>query len=198
MRMKFKSTTLSDKALVYRRFIGLEKGLSLNTIYKTIADNLLWSFDHSTMSFIPLDLEQAPTGSTIVSISATTILQYLTTYFQYVDGEWVTITNTTGLTLLSAKYADIGKYQTNKYYYVGSIDFIQKGTIGGTTTQVIKGNIIPLTSLNIKYYNDDIKIMPDDLIVINKHLYSIENVEDDPKYQPKRYTIHFATLNSIL
>ena len=198
MKMKFKSTTLSERALVYRRFIGLEKGLSLNTIYKTTADNLLWSFDHSTMSFIPLDLEQAPASSIVVSVSTTTILQYLTTYFKYVDGKWTTITDATGLTLLSAKYADIGKYQTNKYYYVGSIDCMQKGSISDTTTQNIKGNIIPLKSLSIKFFNDDIAVRPDDLIVFHKHLYSIETIEEDHKHQPKDYTIHFATLNSIL
>ena len=73
-----------------------------------------------------------------------------------------------------------------------------KGSIEGTTTQYLKGNIIPLTSLNIKFFNDDIKLSPDDLVVIGKRLYSVENPETVAKRQPKAFNVHFATLNSIL
>ena len=99
---------------------------------------------------------------------------------------------------MNLTFNNVGKYQTNKYYFVGSIDYMIKGSIEGTTTQYIKGNIIPLTSLNIRYFNDYIKLSPDDLIVIDKHLFSVENVEDVIKRQPKKFAIHFATLNSIL
>ena len=100
--------------------------------------------------------------------------------------------------LLSATFNNIGKYQTNTYYYVGSFDYMIKGTISGTTTQFIKGNIIPLTSLNIKYFDDDIDLAPDDLVVIEGHLYSVENPETVLKQLPKPFKVHFATLNSIL
>lgn len=73
-----------------------------------------------------------------------------------------------------------------------------KGSIEGTNAQFIPGNIIPLSSFNIKYFNDDIQLNQDDLVVIDKHLYSVENPETDIKYNPKPYKIHFATLNSIL
>lgn len=92
----------------------------------------------------------------------------------------------------------IGKYQTNKYYYSGSFDYIIKGSIEGTTTQYVKGNIVPLTSLNIKFYDDDITLTTDDLVVIDGHLYSVENPETVYKQQPKPFKIHFATLNNML
>lgn len=101
-------------------------------------------------------------------------------------------------TLSSAGFNNIGKYQTNKYYYSGSFDYIIKGSIEGTTTQYIKGNIVPLTSLNIKFYDDDITLTTDDLVVIDGHLYSVENPETVYKQQPRPFKIHFATLNNIL
>ena len=100
--------------------------------------------------------------------------------------------------LLSAKFDNIGKYQTNKYYYYASFDFMIKGSIEGTTAQYIKGNIIPLTALNIKHFDDNINLSPDDLVVIENRLYSVENPETVLKQQPKPFKIYFATLNNIL
>lgn len=99
--------------------------------------------------------------------------------------------------ILNAKFNNIAKYQTNKYYYIGSFDYMIKGSIDGTITQYIKGNIIPLKSLNIKY-SDDVELSPDDLVVIENRLYSVENPETVLKQQPKPYKIYFATLNNIL
>ena len=99
---------------------------------------------------------------------------------------------------LSAKFGNIARYQTNKYYFVGSFDYMIRGSIEGTTTQHIKGNIMPLTSLNIKYFNDDIELNVDDLVVIEDHLFSVENPETTQKRMPKAFKVHFATLNSIL
>ena len=86
----------------------------------------------------------------------------------------------------------------NKYYYVGSFDFMIKGSVEGTTAQFIKGNILPLSSMNIKYFTDDITINHDDLVVVDKRLFSVEDTEMDIKYNPKPYKVYFATLNSIL
>ena len=99
---------------------------------------------------------------------------------------------------LSAKFGNIARYQTNKYYFVGSFDYMIRGSIEGTTTQHIKGNIMPLTSLNIKYFNDEIDLDVDDLVVIEDHLFSVENPETVQKRMPKAFKVHFATLNSIL
>lgn len=208
--MKFKSTTLNPRALVYKRFISLEQSLNTNTLYKT-ADNLFWAFNADTLTFIPIESNLVPELSKIVIVTNGSYLQLYRQYqsklfyFWYeIDAEngnsWKSTDDGTpvGTTLLSTTFNNIAKYQMNKYYYVGSIDYVVKGSIEGTTTQFIKGNIIPLTSLNIKYFNDDIKLNPDDLVVIDKHLFSVENVEDVNKRQPKKFSIHFATLNSIL
>ena len=198
--MKFKSTTLTPKALLYKRFIALEKSATLNCVYKTF-DNALWGFDCVNSIFYSIDSDLVPNGANIVEISTSSkYLQYLNTYFYYdaIDGWVSTTTLPSGVTLLSAKFDNVAKYQLNKYYYVGAFDYMLKGSISGTTTQFIKGNIIPLTSLNIKYYNDDLEVSVDDLVVINNRLYSVENPEEDHKHQPKDYTVYFATLNSVL
>ena len=203
MRMKFKSTTKNTKALLYKRFIGLQASKNINIVYNTVEDGLFWTFDNETLTFSKLEKAEEEFSDTtkIVKIPDTkTVVQYQTTYFHYIHFQWETITdlNAEGITLLSASFNNIGRYQTNKYYYAGSFDFMVKGSIEGTTTQFIKGNIIPLTSINIKHFNDDIVLTEDDLVVIDKHLYSVENPETDIKHQPKDYNIYFATLNSIL
>lgn len=201
MRMKFKSTTLSPRALVYRRFINIETSINLQKLYYTTATMEYWAFDNVSLSFNKIESELVPTSTSVVQIASnTTILQYQSTYFRFNGTSWEKITDVSsaGLTLLSASYNNIGKYQTNKYYFVGSIDCMQKGGVGFSTTQYLKGNIMPLTSLNIKFFNDLIKVLPDDLVVFHDRLFSVESVEEDHKHQPKDYTVHFLTLNSIL
>ena len=201
MKLKPKSTTLNPRALVYKRFISLEKSVGLQTLYKTTIDNLFWTFDNLTLSFSNIDGSLVPQSANIVLIpTATTILQYQGTYFKYNGTEWQKITDlpSSGITLLNATFNNIAKYQTNKYYYVGSFDYVIKGSIEGTTAQYIKGNIIPLTSFNIKYFDDYINLSPDDLVVVNNKLYSVESPETVIKQQPKPFKVYFATLNNIL
>ena len=209
MKMKPKSTVKNPKALVYRRFIGLEKSVNLGTVYFTTVDSKSWTFDVETLTFQPFDSSLIITSTNIVDIATnTTILTYLDKYFAYVS---ISIPDSSptyawmepqsigdDVTLLSAKFNNIGKYQTNKYYYVGSFDYMVKGSIEGTTSQYIKGNIIPLTSMNIKHFNDEINLNVDDLVVIGKKLFSVENPETTMKMQPKPLKIYFATLNAIL
>lgn len=200
MKLKPRTTTQNTRALVYRRFIGLEKSLTLSIIYNTISDGKFWTFDNLELKFSQLQQNDIPQGSKITQISDfSSILQYQDKYFRYNGLEWQNISELgQNVTLLSATFNNIAKYQTNKYYYVGSFDYVIKGSIGGTTTQYVKGNIIPLTSLNIKYFDDNINLSPDDLVVIDKGLYSVENPETDIKQQPRKYNVYFATLNSIL
>ena len=200
MKLKPKSTVRNPKALQYKRFIGLEKSINLQTVYNTKSDGLFWSFDNLTLSFSKIDSSQIPGTSKVVQIQDfSSVLQYQDKYFRYNGFVWQNI-DTLGqnITLLSATFNNIAKYQTNKYYFVGSFDYVIKGSIEGTTAQYIKGNIIPLTSLNIKHYNDDIALSTDDLVVIDGRLYSVENPETTFKQQPKPFKVHFATLNSIL
>lgn len=203
MKLKPKSTVKNPLALQYKRFIGLEKSINLQTIYKTTVnnENLFWSFDNLTLTFSQIESSLIPSTSKIVQITPfTSILQYQDKYFRYNDAlGWQKIEDLgQNTTLLSAGFNNIGKYQTNKYYFVGSFDYIIKGSVSGTTTQYIKGNIVPLTSLNIKFFSDDIELTQDDLVVIDGRLYSVENPETAIKQQPKPFKIHFATLNSVL
>lgn len=200
MRLKPKSTVKNPRALVYRRFTGLEKSINLQVVYLTLIDNIYWTFDNQTLTFSKIDASLIPQESQIKRITEyQTILTYLGKYFRYTGLKWEEIENVgENVTLLSATFNNIAKYQTNKYYYVGSFDYMIKGSVEGTTSQFIKGNIIPLTSINIKHFDDSINLNVDDLVVIEGKLFSVENPETVRKMQPKAFNIYFATLNSIL
>ena len=164
----------------------------------TVADNKYWIFDNQKLSFIEVDNAVISTSTKVTNVFNYNVLQYQKLYFKYNGASWESIEDISGLTLLSALYNNVGKYQTNKYYFSGSFDYMIKGSIEGTTSQYIKGNILPLTSLNIKYFDDDISLSVDDLVVIDGKLYSVEDPETTIKQQPKPFKIYFATLNSIL
>lgn len=118
---------------------------------------------------------------------------------QFIVDSWnieVSIPNTPAETL-DVKFADIGRYQTNKYYLAGSFDYMIRGSIGSSDTQPIKGNIMHLRSFEIKYFDDNIHIDHDDLVVIDGRLYGVEELAYDIKRSPKPYTVYFATLNNI-
>lgn len=104
----------------------------------------------------------------------------------------------TGLDLLSALFNDVARYQTNKYYRVGTFDYMIRGSIEGSENQIIKGAIAPLNSMEIKHFNDYIKLDHDDLVVIDGHLYYVEDTTRDEKRMPKKYNVYFARLNNIL
>lgn len=210
MRLKPKSTVKNPKALLYKRFIGHKASINLNTVYYTINDQKYWTFDCETRTFFILESSLVPSIETLnrIVVADDIIIAYMGDYFRYrnvaevgeeVNYQWEKVENVgQNITLLSATFNNIAKYQTNKYYFAGSFDYMIKGSVEGTTTQYIKGNIIPLTSLNIRYFCDDITLTEDDLVVIDKHLFSVENPSTSIKQMPKAFKIHFATLNSIL
>lgn len=101
-------------------------------------------------------------------------------------------------TTLDKHFANIGKYQFNQYYFTGSFDFTIMGDTEGNTIQPIKGLITPLKTFNIKYYSDYANLSPDDLVVINNGLYSVESPDCAVKWQPRPLRIYNATLNNIL
>ena len=198
MKLKPKSTVHNPLALVFRRFTVINESFTVENIYMTVADNKYWVFDNQKLSFIEVDNAVISTSTKVTSVFNYNVLQYQKLYFKYNGASWESIEDISGLTLLSALYNNVGKYQTNKYYFSGSFDYMIKGSIEGTTSQYIKGNILPLTSLNIKYFDDDISLSVDDLVVIDGKLYSVEDPETTIKQQPKPFKIYFATLNSIL
>lgn len=199
MYLKPKSTTKNNRALLYKRFIGIEKSENLENVYQTIDDSKFWIFDAVNLTFMNID--SVPSTSKITQIETDiSILLYQGNYFKYTGNEWKTISNPTesGITLLSATFNNIAKYQTNKYYYVGSFDFMIKGTIESTETQPIKGLITPMRAMNIRTFSDEPRIDDEDLVVIDKHLYSVESPEISQKRLPKPFNIYFLTLNNIL
>lgn len=197
MKLKPKSTTNNVRALLYRRYTDIEKSYSANTVYITEEDNKIWVFDKESLSFIELPKSiNTATANKIFVATGTTILEYANHKFVYLNFIWQE-TDTDELSL-ALRFANIGKYQTNKYYFVGSFDYVIKGSVEETTVQYIKGNKAPLQSFNIKHYNDEVNITPDDLVVIDNRLYAVEDVSTDYKLQPKRFAIHFATLTSIV
>lgn len=197
MRLKPKSTVKNPRALVYKRFTGLETSTSLAVVYQTDADGLFWTFDNLKNEFEEVDAENVANSEIRHVPNETTVYVYEGTRWRYNNG-WTTQIPQGNITLLSATFNNIAKYQMNHYYFTGSFDYMVKGTISGTTTQFIKGNIIPLTSLNIKYFDDTVNLAQDDLVVIDGHLYSVENPETVLKQMPKPFKVYFATLNSIL
>lgn len=199
MRLKPRTTVNNPRALLYKRFTGIEESESLSHVYKTISDNLLWTFDNIKLQFNLVSASEIDSRTAItLVIDFDTILVYQGTYFQYNGLNWQNVTNMGGIETLNLQFNNIGKYQTNQYYYVGSFDYMVKGSIEGTTTQYMKGNILPLTSMNIKYFDDDVNLEVGDLVVIDGHLYSVENPETVLKQMPRPFKVHFATLNSIL
>lgn len=198
MKLKPKSTVHNPLALVFRRFTVINESFTVENIYMTVADNKYWVFDNQKLSFIEIDNAVISASTKVTNVFNYNVLQYQKLYFKYNGASWESIEDISGLTLLSALYNNVGKYQTNKYYFSGSFDYMIKGSIEGTTSQYIKGNILPLTSLNIKYFDDDISLSVDDLVVIDGKLYSVEDPETTIKQQPKPFKIYFATLNSIL
>ena len=198
MRLKPKTTNLNPRALLYKRFTDIEQSFTLNAVYKT-SDHKYWLFDKADKDFKELTVLE-PT--TVILVNALSCLSYKELdnvyYFAYVSGKWENVTNTANLQLLSAEYANIGKYQTNKYYYAGSFDYIKKGAIEGSTTQYLKGNIMPLDTMSIQHFNDYIHISIDDLVVINNRVYMVQNPVEDHKHQPRDYTIYSLDLISVL
>lgn len=196
MFLKPKTTVFNEPAVLYRRFISIESSTSLTNIYKTI-DNKIWSFDYISLEFKEIT-EELNTIPQIQIVASNDLIKYNNTYFYYTT-EWVkSDTIIENMDLLSAFYNNIGQYQMNKYYARGSFDYMINGEQSNSTVQFVKGLIAPLNTLNIKYFNDDINLKEDDLVVIDKRLYSVENPTRTMKNMPRPYYIYYATLNSIL
>lgn len=197
MKFKPKTTVCLPRAMVYKRFTNINRSFTGKTLYKTLADDKFWIFDAENTQFLEISQENMPQNPEIVQVATTiTIIKFENLLFRYSGTQWETV-ESTQLTTLDAQFGNIAQYQTNKYYYSGTFDYMIRGSVDGATTQYIKGNIIPLTSFNIKYF-DDVGLNADDLVVIDGRLYSVENPETEHKYSPKDYLVFFATLNNIL
>lgn len=200
MKLKPRSTMRNVRGLVYKRYTQIETGVVARQLFYTIQDKRYWAFDNSTLSFIEIK-EPNIMGVVVISVpndNGYTKYQYGKNAFNYTTQTGWVKHDITSNGLESIIATNTGKYQINKYYYFGSLDYSIKGSITGSTTQYIKGNIVPTISMNIKHYNDYVDLQVDDLIVVDKKLYVVESTDTDHKHQPKDYCIYTATLNNIL
>ena len=210
MNIKPKKTTFNPKALVYRRISKIESSLQESIVYKCLQDNGVayqyFIFDKDKNEFAEIyDIGHLNAKEYRVVTSQYQVFKSNNTYFHWnttinPKNTWVA-TDTLPqnyTTLADAGFSNIGKYQMNAYYFVGQIDYIITGEVAGTKTQPIKGIIMDLESMNIKYYNDDIVIGEEDLVVVGGKLFSAESPDYSIKHMPRPYTIRYVTLNSIL
>ena len=205
--LKPKKTTFNAPALVYRRFTRLESSRQLSIVYKC-ADRFnqytYWVFDREKLYFSSINNVADLINPTFIVVNDNSQVFQFGEYYYYWDKLTVYWVRTQTLpqnytTLAGTGFSNIGtKYQINQYYCVGQINYIITGEVAGTKTQPIKGMIMPLTSLNIKYYDDDLILDQEDLVVLNGALYSVENPDYSIKHMPRPYKIYYATLNSIL
>ena len=197
MKLKPKSTVLNPPALLYKRYTDMATSMNTAVYYQT-EDDKIWQYNHDEDAFV--EYEAAAQGATVITVGASAVLagnvNLERRLYKYDNGEWPRTQDTGTLAL---RFSDIAnKYQLNRYYFYAPFSYMIKESVEGTETQYIKGNIIPLTTLTIKYFDDTIHIDHDDLVVIGDRLFSIENITTDRKMQPRPFAVHFVTLNSVL
>lgn len=196
MRLKPKNTTLNKRALLYRRYTDIQSSGSLIRVYET-EDGKHWLFNAEDRTFELLDETAVEIDeTTIQKVTASTALGYLGTLYKYVDSSWQVVTVSTKT--LVAQFGNIAKYQLNKYYYEKAFDFMHTSSQDHETMQAVKGNILPFSTVAIKFYDDSVGLCVDDLVVINGKLYAVERISIDMKHQPKDYYVYFADLTSIV
>ena len=208
--LKPKKTTFNPRALVYRRVTRIEQSRASSLLYSCENQNGTYSyymFNATTAIFDLIDINTLTFVPTIISVPDNSILFTNGTYYYYWNknyslsqGAWVRTDTMPSeySTLLDAGFTNIGKYQTNRYVYVGAIDYIISGEVAGTITQPLKGQLMHLTSLNIKYYDDFLQLEEEDMVVVDGRLYSVESPDYSIKHSPRPYKIYYATLNSVL
>jgi hypothetical protein len=191
MKLKFKNTTLSPRAIVYKRYTDIEKAFSLESVYQTI-DSKLWVFNADTESFEETNFKPLK----LIQVGQNTVLGYKQKRFSYsVANGWGETDNASNL---AVKYGNIANYQINQYFLHGTFAYVRKGKENEVISSMVKGAYSVLHSFDIQHYNDFIDLTIDDLVVVDNRLYKIESIDKDHKHQPKDFTIYYATLTSIL
>ena len=201
--LKPRKSVLNARAIVYRRVLHIGKSRMNSIVYRytngTYTYLYRYNFENGRMERYTSGTYENPQ---YIDMEDSCVLYNGTKYFIYHTAVKVWTLSTTlprdYSSLLDAGYNDIGKYHTNQYYSVGSIDYHITGDVSTGETQPLKGNITPIVAMNIKYYDDSINLRTEDLIVIDNTLYSVESVDFSIKHQPRPYKVYYATLNSIL
>lgn len=204
--LKPKKTTFNPRALVYRRVTRIEEAHASSLVYSCTKANgtyAYYMFNATTANFDLIDVDTLTFNPSIISVPDNSIVFTNGTYYYRWNNSLNTWSRTNTLpseysTLLDAGFTNIGKYQMNRYVYVGAIDYIITGEVAGTMTQPIKGQLMHLTSMNIKYYDDFLQLEEEDMVVVDGRLYSVESPDYSIKHSPRPYKIYYATLNSVL
>lgn len=220
--LKPKKTTFNAKALVYRRVNKIGYSLSSECLYQcqNATTTLNFMFDKIKQEFVSVEQIQPTYNNEFNADRYKTIVvnqdgnKVFTSkdengkpyYFRWSynadngKGRWVKTETLpqTYTSLANAGYSNVGKYQMNKYVFVGSLDYVIKGEVAGTKTQAIKGLVMPLTTMNIQYFDDALQLDEEDLVVIDGTLFSVESPDYTIKHLPRPYKIYYATLNSIM
>lgn len=226
--LKPKTSVRNPRALLYKRYTNIETSSTTDIVYRGwygdywIFDketNFFVSVDpkalDGTTKFvdIPTNGENLKFGNIIFSyydktftykpglenqdVKAEDVWQINDYFYDETTGQLLEdLVKSRSFTNLSS--SSIAKYQLNKYIYSGSFDYMVRGDIDEVETQPIKGLITPLTTMQIRYFDDSIKLDHDDFVVIDGVLYAVESVSKTQKRVPKKYNIYYATLNSIL
>lgn len=209
MILKPKTAIETIRAVVYKRFTDIERTFSTDpskiTLYKG-DDNKYFTFDKESCTF--LEYTETPTTETIVQVHGNGVyygIIYRGIYFVYMNTNgtysWQIFSQSTIPTLTDTyegKSNIIAQYGANKYYFAGTFDFMYRGGVESVDSQPLKGAIIDLTSLEIKYYDDNINLDHDDMVVVSGRLFQVESTSFAKKYAPKPIIVaRFVTLTSI-
>lgn len=203
MLLKPRATVLNQKAVLYRRYTDIEKAYTVRTIYIT-TDGKKWMFDAVETSMVEYDGTATPAKT--VTLYYADFLKYTkmtgeSVYISYDVDKWIVSDTPFGsdpYVVGNAEWSDVGKYQKNNYFRVGAFDYVVTGVTDNDTTQSIRGAILPLQTLTIKYFCDDLTLRRDDLVELGGRLYAVESTSERKVYQPRPYRVYFATINSIL
>ena len=92
MRLKPRNTLKGNIALLYKKFISIEKSFGIDTLYNTTEDGLFWLFDSTELKFIKADPEVVDEKTNIISVTSSKVFQYGDKYFKYdISSGWVEI-----------------------------------------------------------------------------------------------------------
>lgn len=204
MILKPKKNECNEPAIWFKRTTVGENATTIEAynVYKT-SDGKYWAFDANKEKFVEWNKDDnygAIIDFTGGSLSYITIRKSIVCNYNK-KWEYQTVY---GLRSLLAEFypsiqANVMKsysYTKNSYFNQGPFSWTMKGSIDNFTAQPIKGLMTNAKSLQIRT-DDDIDIMQEDLVVLNKRLYSVESIEISIKKQPRPLEIRYLTLNSI-
>lgn len=203
MYLKPRNSVLNPPALLYRRYNEIVIAQDKTSMIQT-SDLKWWVFDANSLTFSEVDATYAAANTKTYPYTTGTfpVAVFAGNQFSYSESEGWQPYNANSAGSLESNFCNmtsafIAKYQINRYYFVRAFDYMRSDTEDGATIQPIKGLVTPIHSFDIRTY-DDVSFNTDDFVVLDGHLYSVENPSTSIKMLPRPFTITSVTLNSIL